>query len=115
MPTHVPVVLPLDVSELNELPQRVEALLAIHGHVDIFVSNAGISSRGKAAECSVDVDIKVMLINYLGHVALTKGEFYGFYYYLFLLEQFLFIFYLFYIVIEREKIVCKLFNTDTQI
>jgi dehydrogenase/reductase SDR family protein 7B len=74
VPTHVPVVLPLDVSELNDLPQRVESLLAIHGHVDIFVSSAGISSRGSAVECSIDVDIKVMLINYLGHVALTKGE-----------------------------------------
>jgi dehydrogenase/reductase SDR family protein 7B len=74
VPTHIPVVLPMDVGELNELPQRVESILAIHGQIDIFISNAGISCRCSAEECAMDVDIKLMLINYLGHVALTKGR-----------------------------------------
>ncbi|CAB3363121.1 Hypothetical predicted protein [Cloeon dipterum] len=72
-PTHLPVILPLDVSELNEIPQKIESLLAIHKKVDILLSCAGISSRGAVVDGSVDVDIKVMLINYFGHVALTKA------------------------------------------
>ncbi|KAF4523439.1 hypothetical protein B566_EDAN010372 [Ephemera danica] len=73
VPTHIPVVLPLDIGELNELPERVESILAIHGQIDIFVSNAGISCRCSAEDCAMDVDIKLMLINYLGHVAMTKA------------------------------------------
>ena len=29
--------------------------------------------RGLAADTLMDVDIKLMLVNYLGHVAVTKG------------------------------------------
>jgi dehydrogenase/reductase SDR family member 7B len=72
-PTHLPVILPMDVSELNEIPSKINDLLAIHKKVDVLVSCAGVSSRGGVTENSIDVDIKVMLINYLGHVALTKG------------------------------------------
>lgn len=73
-PTHLPVILPMDVSELNDIPSKINDLLAIHKKVDILVSCAGVSNRGGVTECSIDVDIKVMLINYLGHVALTKGK-----------------------------------------
>jgi len=68
------MILPIDVSDLNEIPAKIDSLLAIHKKVDILVSCAGVSSRGGVLECSIDVDIKVMLINYLGHVALTKGS-----------------------------------------
>ncbi|XP_059484774.1 dehydrogenase/reductase SDR family protein 7-like [Neocloeon triangulifer] len=72
-PTHLPVILPLDVSELNEIPSKMESLLAIHKKVDILLSCAGIGSRSSVMDCSVDIDIRVMLINYFGHVALTKA------------------------------------------
>ncbi|KAK7794188.1 hypothetical protein R5R35_000483 [Gryllus longicercus] len=71
--THPPVVLPLDVSDINNIPQYVTKALAIHGHIDILVNNAGMSYRGTVLNTNIDVDIKLMLINYFGQVALTKA------------------------------------------
>ncbi|XP_049956986.1 dehydrogenase/reductase SDR family protein 7-like isoform X4 [Schistocerca serialis cubense] len=71
--THPPVVLPLDLSDLNALPGRVAKVLEIFGHIDILINNGGISYRGNILTTSIDVDIKLMLINYFGQVALTKA------------------------------------------
>jgi dehydrogenase/reductase SDR family protein 7B len=38
------------------------------------VNNAGVSYRGEVTETTLDVDAKVMNINYFGTVALTKGK-----------------------------------------
>nr|CAD7262472.1 unnamed protein product [Timema shepardi] len=72
-PAHPPVILPLDLVDLNSIPECVNKILDIHGHVDILVNNAGISHRGDVITTKVDVDIKVMLVNYFGQVALTKA------------------------------------------
>lgn len=66
--------MPIDLSELNSIPGQVSSVLAIFGHIDILINNGGISNRGAVNETNVDVDIKVMLVNYFGTVALTKGK-----------------------------------------
>ncbi|XP_049779111.1 dehydrogenase/reductase SDR family protein 7-like isoform X2 [Schistocerca cancellata] len=70
--THPLVVLPLDLSDLNALQGKVAKVLEIFGHIDILINNGGISYRGNILTTSIDVDIKLMLINYFGQVALTK-------------------------------------------
>lgn len=52
--------------------------VSIYGRIDILINNAGMSYRGLIVSTSSEVDYKVMLVNYLGQVALTKGG--GFYY-----------------------------------
>lgn len=74
MPTHPPVVLPIDLSDINEVPNSVAKILGIFGHIDILVNNSGISVRSDALHTSIDVDIKIMLVNYFGTVAMTKGK-----------------------------------------
>ncbi|XP_071450863.1 dehydrogenase/reductase SDR family protein 7-like [Hetaerina americana] len=71
--TYPPVAMLLDLSDLNSLPKFVQDVHAIHGQIDILVNNAGISHRGDAISTSMDVHAKVMIVNYLGHVALTKA------------------------------------------
>lgn len=71
--THPPVVIQLDLSDLNALPEKAKSVLDIHGHIDILVNNGGISVRSEALNTNVDVDIKIMLVNYFGTVALTKA------------------------------------------
>ncbi|XP_067013660.2 dehydrogenase/reductase SDR family protein 7-like [Anabrus simplex] len=71
--THPPVILPLDLSDINSIPGHVAKVLSIFGHIDILVNNAGVSYRGTVATTSIDVDIKLMLVNYFGQVALTKA------------------------------------------
>lgn len=72
VPTHPPVVLPLDLSDLNSIPEKIKQVLEIFDHVDILINNGGISVRSDIVSSSVDIDIKVMLVNYFGSVAMTK-------------------------------------------
>lgn len=68
------MVVPLDLSDLNSLSDKVANILKIFGHIDILVNNGGVSVRADAASTSIDVDIKVMAVNYFGAVAMTKGK-----------------------------------------
>ncbi|KAG0718551.1 Dehydrogenase/reductase SDR family protein 7-like [Chionoecetes opilio] len=70
---HVPTIIKLDLEDLNSIPAVVEEIVASHGSIDILINNAGMSYRGVAAETDISVDIRLMVVNYFGHVALTKA------------------------------------------
>jgi dehydrogenase/reductase SDR family protein 7B len=53
----------------------VRTILGVYGYVDILVNNAGISYRGEVTDTSLEVDAKVMNINYFGTIGLTKGKY----------------------------------------
>lgn len=74
--TYPPVLLPFDLSEIDSLPSKAQDALQIYGHIDILINNGGVSYRGNVANTSVDVDLKVMSVNYFGHIALTKGMYF---------------------------------------
>lgn len=67
------MVLPLDLTALATLGDATAKVLERFGHVDILVNNSGISQRGTAAETSLEVDRRIMEVNYIGTVALTKA------------------------------------------
>uniref|UniRef100_A0A182RN17 Dehydrogenase/reductase SDR family protein 7-like n=1 Tax=Anopheles funestus TaxID=62324 RepID=A0A182RN17_ANOFN len=73
VPTHPPIILQLDLSDLNSITGKVQSVLEIHGAIDILVNNGGISVRGDALSTAIDVDIRIMLVNYFGTVAITKA------------------------------------------
>ena len=73
IPTHPPIILPLDITNINSLQSEVGKIVEIHGQVDILINNAGISYRGEVLNTNVDVDIKVMLTNYFAQIALAKA------------------------------------------
>lgn len=62
----------LDLEKLDTLEAKTNEAIQAFGTVDILVNNGGISQRSLAAETSLDVDKRIMNINYLGTVALTK-------------------------------------------
>jgi dehydrogenase/reductase SDR family protein 7B len=66
-------VLPLDLGDTPSLSARAREALALAGHVDVMVHNAGISQRARAIETSIEVDERLLRVNYLGTVALTKA------------------------------------------
>lgn len=72
--THSPIVMPLDLSDLDSLPQVIQNVTTITGHIDILINNGGISNRGTVLDKNISVDLKVMQVNYFGTVALTKGN-----------------------------------------
>ncbi|XP_078045594.1 dehydrogenase/reductase SDR family protein 7-like [Augochlora pura] len=72
IPTYPPIILPLDITNINSLHTEVGKVIEIHGQVDILINNAGISYRGEVVNTNVDVDIKIMLTNYFAQIALAK-------------------------------------------
>ncbi|MDG2245711.1 MAG: SDR family oxidoreductase [Flavobacteriales bacterium] len=67
-------VLPLDLSQADQMPERVQAALKLAPQgIDIVVHSGGISQRSLAAETDLTVDRKLMEIDYFGTIALTKA------------------------------------------
>lgn len=71
--TFPPVIVSLDLTDITSLPGKVAEILNIFGHIDILINNGGISVRSDIMSTAMDVDIKVMLVNYFGTVAMTKA------------------------------------------
>lgn len=63
----------LDMMKHEQIPETAERLLAKFGTIDVLVNNAGISQRGLVKDTLLDVDKRIMDINYFGVVALTKA------------------------------------------
>lgn len=66
-------VLPLDLSQSETLKLSTDAATQIFGHVDILINNGGISQRSLAKDTLVEVDRRIMEVDYFGTIALTKN------------------------------------------
>lgn len=66
-------ILPIDLEDYNSLSQKTTIALSFYGRIDILFNNGGISQRSLAKDTSIDVDKRIMDINYLGTVALSKA------------------------------------------
>lgn len=66
-------ILPLDLEQYDDFPTTAQKAVALFGHVDILVNNGGISQRSKIMETNMTVYKRVMEIDYLGTIALSKA------------------------------------------
>lgn len=66
-------VLPFDMEAIDSLPDVARGVLARHGAVDVMVHNAGVGQRATVLETDFDVDRKLIEVNYLAPVALSKA------------------------------------------
>ncbi len=67
-----PLILPLDVTTADAIPQ-IEQLLAAHElHLDVLVNNAGIGLSGAFAEASPDAIEELMTLNMAALTRLTR-------------------------------------------
>jgi dehydrogenase/reductase SDR family member 7B len=67
------LVQPLDLAQADSLAGHVQTVLRQTGKIDVLVNNGGISQRSKALETSIEVDRRLMEVNYFGTVALTRA------------------------------------------
>jgi dehydrogenase/reductase SDR family protein 7B len=65
--------LPLDLGQLDTLGNKAAEALARMGSIDVMVHNAGIGQRALVSESSFEVERRLMEVNFLGPVALTKA------------------------------------------
>jgi short-subunit dehydrogenase len=63
----------LDLEDTALLPGIVAKVLQEYGPVDILINNGGISQRSYALETQTAVEERLMRINYLGTIVLTKA------------------------------------------
>lgn len=67
------IIQPLDLGNHESLPGVVQTVLARAGQVDVLVNNGGISQRSLAKDTNFDVDKKLINVNLLGTICLTKA------------------------------------------
>ncbi len=65
-------VLAFDLSDIDGYTLIVEEAKAWKGHIDFLVNNGGISQRGLAAETDFSVDEKIVRVDLLSPIALSK-------------------------------------------
>lgn len=67
------LILPLDVSDYEAAEVAGKKVIDHFGKVDFLINNAGISQREVALKTKFEVDKKIMDVNFLGTVAVTKS------------------------------------------
>ena len=66
-------ILPLDLSQSEQLPDKVAEALQWAGTIEVMVHCGGISQRSTVLETTLEVDRRVMEVDYFGTLALTKA------------------------------------------
>ncbi|MDB2571793.1 SDR family oxidoreductase [Polaribacter sp.] len=66
-------ILALDLEDAKTLHQKATAAIALFGGVDILVNNGGVSQRSFAKDTEISVDKRIMDVNYMGTITLTKA------------------------------------------
>ncbi len=67
------MVLPLDLFQIDKMPAAVEQVISYYGRIDMLINNAGISQRVLTRDAGLEIDRKVMELNFFSPVALTKA------------------------------------------
>lgn len=67
------IILPLDLEHYENFTDKTTEVIKHFGKIDMLINNGGISQRGLAKVTNISVDERIMKINFLGTVALTKA------------------------------------------
>ena len=66
-------VLPFDLADFNKAKNQAATAISFFGKIDILINNGGVSQRSLLAETDFEVDKKLIEVDYLGTVALSKA------------------------------------------
>lgn len=65
--------LELDLEHSSNFQELAARIIARYNRIDILINNGGLSQRSTVAETPLEIDRKIMEINYFGNIALTKA------------------------------------------
>ena len=63
----------LDLEHSQNFPELAKEVISKMGKIDFLFNNGGLSQRSEASETPLEVDRRIMEINYFGNIALTKA------------------------------------------
>jgi len=66
-------VVPLDLLQTETFAEKAATIAKQFGRIDMLFNNGGISQRALVKDTSIEVDQRLMAVNYIGTVALTKA------------------------------------------
>lgn len=66
-------IVPIDLGEHQSILPKVKQILTEVGKIDILINNGGISQRAAAIDCELEIDKRIMDINFFGAIAMTKA------------------------------------------
>ena len=69
----VVAILPFDLIDFDNAKNNVEKAISFFGKIDVLINNGGVSQRSLIAETGFEVDKKLIEVDYLGTVALSKA------------------------------------------
>jgi len=67
-------VLPFDMLSIDQFPSIVQSARNLFGRVDYLCNNAGMSQRSLIVDTPLEIDRKIMELDYFSQVALTKQQ-----------------------------------------
>ena len=65
--------LALDLEVSSNFPSLAKQIVEKYGRIDFLFNNGGLSQRSEVNETPIEVDRRIMEINYFGNIALTKA------------------------------------------
>jgi dehydrogenase/reductase SDR family protein 7B len=66
-------ILALDLEDYGGFSETVKKAISLFGKIDILINNGGISQRAKAIDTTIETDKRIMDINYMGTMSLSKA------------------------------------------
>ncbi|WP_299156733.1 SDR family oxidoreductase [uncultured Tenacibaculum sp.] len=66
-------ILPIDLEDYSSMNSKVKEAISFFNKIDVLVNNGGVSQRSLIKDTDMLVDKRLMDINYLGTVAITKA------------------------------------------
>jgi len=67
------MILPFDLANTSNASGLTAQIMNKFGRIDILINNGGMSQRGEAIETSLEIDRRLMEVNYFSYVSLTKA------------------------------------------
>ncbi len=66
-------ILPLDLANTTNIDDLTQRVITKFGKIDVLVNNGGVSQRALVKDTPIEVDRKIMEVNFFGTIALTKS------------------------------------------
>lgn len=66
-------ILPLDLANTTNIDDLTQRVITKFGQIDMLVNNGGVSQRSLTKDTPIEIDRKIMEVNFFGTIALTKS------------------------------------------